>query len=581
MTHSSTPSETPEYPSPAIVDSRRLTGPNLYGTHPGAVMEVKVDSQSADRLIAAWKVELQNLLTALGWTSHHVMGRRERNGATLFFAAPVDVLMTATEVNEQAWAGAEGGAGVGAGRAERLAAMAFTERATRKNLASVYDEAIARGINVTFDDDLVTLGSGKGATSFPAGVVPSSVAWDGIHDVPIALVTGSNGKTTTTRVLAAMWRAAGVVAGWSCSDGVQIDDMQLESGDYAGPGGARVVLRDARVEAAVLETARGGILRRGLAASRADAAIITNISADHFGEYGVETLQDLAEVKAVVAGVLGPSGCLVLNADDAALAGIAAPRCAWFSVAPAHRALDAHVSAGGDAAIVRDNRLMLHLNDVWHDMGDVNAMPITLNGAAPHNVANILGAALLGAVLAIPIDAIRTTLATFGRSPADNPGRLQLHCFGGVTVLVDYAHNPDGLRVLCETAASLPAKRRLLILGQAGNRDDGQIRELVRTALRVTPFDRVIVKETPGLLRGRAAGEISAILVDELARAGVAASRIDQAPSEIESIRKAFEWAREGDVLVCPVHFEKASVGTLLQHMIVAEWKAGDALPRL
>lgn len=569
MTHTPTTPEPPEFPSTSIVDSRRLTGPNLYCSHPGAVLEISAEALRVDALIAAWRDAVSSLLRALHWPARDIVARRDSNGASLFLSAPVDVLMTATEVNEQAWNVAEHGGAFTDAVVARLSAMAREERETRPLLAATYATAVHRKISVTFDDEEIIVGSGAGARVWPIDSIPADIDWATIRDVPIAVITGSNGKTTTTRLIAAMWRAAGVTPGWSCSDGVTVGDTELERGDFSGPAGAREVLRDARVGAAVLETARGGMLRRGLAVTRADAAIITNIAADHFGEYGVESLGDLAAVKGIVTRVLDPSACLVLNADDpelVAFAPRATSRVAWFS---ALSEPDAHIGRGGDSAAVDAGRLVLHVAGARHDVGAVDEMPITLGGAATHNVQNALGAALLGAALGIPVDAIRATLATFGSSPADNPGRLQIHHVRGVTVLVDYAHNPDGLRVLCETAASMPARRRLIILGQAGNRDDDQIRALARAAFAVTPFDRAIVKEMPSMLRGRPLGEISRLLVDELRLLGVADARVGTAPTELDAVRDALTWAEPGDLIVCPTHTEKTAVLALLEQSSV------------
>ena len=169
--------------------------------------------------------------------------RRGHEGASLFIEAPPDALMTATEVNEQAWVLAESGATEKPAPAlvARLAATCAAERSTRPNVAVAYNEAMQRSLCVTFDDERFTLGSGSGSRTWPLALVPevSGIDWDALYDVPIALVTGSNGKTTTTRLVAAMWRSAGRVAGWSCSDGVWAGDAQLEQGDYSGPAGAR------------------------------------------------------------------------------------------------------------------------------------------------------------------------------------------------------------------------------------------------------------------------------------------------------------------------------------------------------
>lgn len=564
-----------------------MLGPNVYSARPGALLEVVVeDNGRRSALIAAWRRHAEAMVRALAWGEPHLHVRLQPGGATLFIAAPLDLLLTATEVNEQAWTFAEAGNAATARDAaiDTLASLARAERQAHPQLGAVVEQAAARGVTSTFDDEWLTIGSGAGSVTWAIGEIPvaADIPWSVVRDVPIALVTGSNGKTTTTRLVAAMWRAAGVVPGWSCSDGVFAGDVQLEHGDFSGPAGARTVLRQTSVGAIVLETARGGILRRGLATSRADAAIVTNVSADHFGEYGISTLNELAEVKAVVARALGTRP-LVLNAADPLLVDLSARHAgavAWFSALNDRAAMDVHVQAGCDAAMLRDGRAMLHRAGEWHDLGDVRAMPLTLGGTAPHNVENLLGAALLGSVLGIPIDAIRSTLAQFGASAADNPGRLQVYRYGALTVLVDYAHNPDGLAALCQTARATPARRSVLLLGQAGNRDDAEIRALARAAMAVMSFDLVIVKEELTLLRGREAGDVPRVLADELLRLGVPPDRIELAPSELGGVQRAFAWAQDGDLLVCPIHAEKAEVLAWLTRLTNAGWRAGMPLPQ-
>ncbi len=555
-------------------------GPNLYGERPGAVLEICGSPDELLALTEGWVAAVQRLFRALDLGEAVTHSRSSISGASLFVASPVEVLMTATEISEQAWALAESEVDATGALVSRLRGLAAEERASRPNLARAYDAAIERGVLVTFDDELLTIGSGEGSVSWPLADVPpvEAIPWASIRDVPIALVTGSNGKTTTTRLIAAMWRATGRSAGWSCSDGVWVDAEQLDAGDYSGPAGARVVLRDRRVQAAVLETARGGVLRRGLAPSRADVAIITNVSADHFGEYGVTSIEELAEVKSVVARPLGPTGCLVLNAGDARLVALAqrlSCRIAWFSAAAENTTLGAHVTRGGDAALVEGGRVIVWCSGSRHDLGGVSAMPLTLGGSAAHNVENILGAALAGAVAGAPVEAIRETLAHFGESPEDNPGRLQSYRFGGMTVLVDYAHNPGGLEVLCETARAFPAVRRLLLLGQAGNRDDDQLRALARVVLGVLPFDHVIIKEMPTMLRGRQAYDVPRVLADELAGLGVPGERIEIIEGETAAVRRALEWSRDGDLLVLPVHVDKQAVLALLSALTSSGWTPG------
>ena len=576
--------DAPEFPSPTITDSRRLLGANLYSDRLGVVLEVRCPDANADVLMAAWATAARELTDALEWKGVNLHTRREPGGATLFLAGPMDVLMTATDVNEQAWVIAEGATLLDAELVVRLKTAATAEQAAHPTLADLHAAARARGLCATFDEDLFTVGSGDGACSWPMTLLPrvADVPWDAAHDVPIALVTGSNGKTTTTRLVAAMWRTVGRTAGWCCSDGVWVGSEQLASGDFSGPGGARTVLRDTRASAIVLETARGGMLRRGLAVSRADAAIVTNISADHFGEYGITDEHGLAEVKLVVARVLGATACLVLNADDAelvALAGRVGSRIGWFSVNHDHPVLAAHARGGGNAATIREGRAMLYWNETWHDLGSVHDMPLTLGGAARYNTRNVLGSALLAVASGVPVTAVRQTLATFGASLDDNPGRLQVLHVGGVTILVDYAHNPDGLASLCDTARTFPARRRVLVLGQAGNRDDEQLRALVRSAWNVMPFDEVVIKEMPKLLRGRALGDLPRVFASELARLGLTLERIHIAESELAAVHRAVALSSHGDLIVCPLHTEQVAVLSWFQRLTDASWSAGSPFP--
>jgi cyanophycin synthetase len=573
-----------------IVEARRLMGANLYSTRMGAVIEVQPEPDRAEALLSAWVHYAHELSAAIGWAEPEIHVRTRRDGSSLYFSAPLDGLMTATGVAETAWALAQGSpptrppGTLEVGTIARVRALASEERRSHSNLAEVYAAAIARDVCATFDDDTLTLGSGAGSRSWPLAEIPAAaeVPWGQITDMRIALVTGSNGKTTTTRLVSAMWRAGGGTAGWCCSDGVWIDSVQVEAGDYSGPVGARRVLRATEVNAAVIECARGGMLRRGLAASRADAAIITNIAADHFGEYGVDSLDDLTDAKRIVERVLSSDACLVLNADDPSLVAVAAAsrsRVSLFSASADHPMIDAQVAGGGEAAVVREGRVVLHHDNAWHDLGGVNDMPLTMRGAAPHNIQNILGAVLLARALGTTFDGMRSALATFGASKGDNPGRLQRYEFGGIAVLVDYAHNPDGLAALCETARSMTATRRLLLLGQAGNRDDEEIRELARVAMRVLPFDRVIIKEELKLLRGRAEGDVPRILRDELERLGVPNDDVETTRDEVVAMQRAFQWARPGDLLVCPIHVDKADVLAWLGRVADVGWTPGMPVP--
>ena len=573
-------------------DSRRLTGPNLYFTEPGAVLEVI--GAVADEVVGAWRANIATMRMHLGWPEASVCARPHRGGIALAFAAPIDQLFTATEVNEWAWMAANGKAELFAPghphgtdpaiSLQMLLRHAAAER--RPDLFALIDAASAHDLPVLLDDDCLSIGTGNGNQTWPIAALPhpDTVPWHRLRAVPTALVTGSNGKTTTVRLLAAMLKAHGLRCGFSCTDGVFVDGQMLDSGDYSGPAGARSVLRHPEVEAAILETARGGLLRRGLAISHADAAIVTNISDDHFGEYGIYDLDGLTDTKLIVARALDPNGVLVLNADDVLLRTRGqnrACRLAWFSLDDDDPLLRTHRSSGGATCGVLDGRLMLSKGDIRTDLGPISTMPLSVNGHAAYNISNMAGVALLADALGIAATTISDVLSQFGGRRDDNPGRLEQWQFGGITVLMDYAHNPEGLHGLLAIARAMGGNGRLgLILGQAGNRADAEIRALAAMAASFNP-DLVVLKEMQGLLRGRAEREVTNVLRDELIARGLPAAALPLQASEIGAAREALQWARAGDVLVLPVHARaaKGEVRALLDCLEEGQWQAGQPLP--
>jgi cyanophycin synthetase len=555
-----------------------------------------------DALLAAWRARVERAGIRLGWVKRLSVVRMHAGGASLAIAAPFDQLFLATEVNEWAlcaalaerdpatWsalpesllaaviAASEDGANPGADLVpviEESAAFARFERLadleSRRDLRALLEATASRGLPYVLDESDLTLGSGAGGRSYALAALPTvaEIPWGELHGIPTALVTGSNGKTTTVRLLAACARANGWQAGYNCTDGVFIDDDTLATGDYSGPAGARMVMRDQRVEAAILETARGGILRRGIAVSHADAAVVTNISSDHFGEYGIHDLAGLADVKLAVAAVVKPDGMLVLNADDPRLRAQAGgleqrfgrcPPLGWFALDADQAALQEYRSRGAASCGVRAGRLRLNHRGSEHDLGLVSDMPLSVGGVATYNVANLAGAALAAVALGIPAETIAAVFARFGESPNDNPGRMMRFDVDGTRVLIDYAHNPDGLRGLLTVANAMRrggTGRLGLLLGHAGNRRDADIEELARVAAGFQP-DLVVVKENEAQLRGRAPGEIPRIVRAELKRLGLPEAALPVRNSELEAVRYALDWARPGDVLALPVHSANA-----------------------
>jgi cyanophycin synthetase len=565
-----------------LLDSRRLTGPNLLLDRAGAVLEVSLAPEEAETAVAAWRENVRRLLEAVGWEDEEIAVRRFPGGASLAISAPIDALYAATEVNEWAWVAAEAALTGGTSRdlaeaAERLRAMIAED--ANPALLALRDAAAAHGVSFLWDDNQASVGLGTGSSTWPAEALPApaSIDWSAVHDIPVLLVTGTNGKTTTVRLLGAIAAAAGKVPGITSTDHIEVGGEVVDRGDFSGPGGARTLLRDRRVEIAILETARGGMLRRGLAVTGAEAALVTNIAADHLGELGIMDVPALAEAKLVIAQAVRPGGRIVLNADDpelVAAAGRVAVPITWFSLDAASPRVLAHLAAGGDACCLEDGFLVLARGAERTAVVRAEEIPVTLGGAARHNVANALGAIGLAAAAGLPVEAIAAGL----RSLTSNVGRAMSMELGGAHVLLDYAHNPHGMAALVDFAKNLPAERRLLVLGQAGDRDDEAIRELARTAWRLRP-DGIVVKELPEMLRGREPGEVPAVLQDEFLRLGMAPGSVATASTELEGIREALARARPGDLLILLSHTQRDEVLALLDRLREVGWRAGGPLP--
>jgi UDP-N-acetylmuramyl tripeptide synthase len=542
---------------------------------------------------SSWADDVRAACAHLGWPAPRLDAAR----TTRAFTAPYDQLFAATEVNEWAW---QRDCGVSAqlhapgfaplddddAALRCFAALARAER--RPDLMALLDAAVARGVPAYVDDARLSLGDGEASRNWKIEALPSvdDVDWSVLRRIPKALVTGSNGKTTTVRLLAAMLREQALHTGHSCTDGLFVDGARLDAGDYSGPVGARTLLRHGCVQAAVLETARGGLLRRGLAVRDADVAVVTNVSADHFGEYGIHTLDDLADAKRVVAKGLRAGGRLVLNADDEVLRRRGAPDAvavAWFALDFDHPQLQAARARGESTCGGRDGVLLLGSGTATPaGLGRIDALPLTLGGLATYNIANLAGAALAADGLGIPVATIAGVFARFGDAPADNPGRLQRWTLGGATVLLDYAHNPEGLDGFLRVATALRggAGRLGLLLGQAGNRPDDDIRALARVAAGFEPA-RVVLKDIDGFLRGRRPGEVADLIEAELSRAGLPAAATTRLLRETDAARLLLEWLRDGDVLALPIHAPAArdAVVALLDRLQAAQWRPGLALP--
>ncbi|HEV2865313.1 MAG TPA: cyanophycin synthetase [Allosphingosinicella sp.] len=377
--------------------------------------------------------------------------------------------------------------------------------------------------------------------------------------VPIIAITGTNGKSTVGRMTKHILRYTGCTVGLTSTTGVYINDILVHEGDATGPKSARMVLRDPSVEVAVLETARGGLLREGLAFSEADIGIATNVTADHLGLKGIETVEDLASVKQVVIESVRRGGYSILNADDpltVRMARRAGGRIIWFSLCGGPELsplLREHVDEGG-MAVVREpgpegGTIVLYDDGRREFIMKAGDIPATLHGMAEFNIANALAAIAAALAHTVPILTIRSAMTNFRSTFEQNPGRLNIHDAHGFRVIIDYAHNAAGLEAVGKLVRGLSHryKRTIGSVSIAGDRRDEDIVEMGRIAASI--FDELIFREDP-YTRGRPRGEVMGLLKTGALQAGRSEEHLHLIAGEKASTAAALAMGRPGDLIV-------------------------------
>jgi cyanophycin synthetase len=371
--------------------------------------------------------------------------------------------------------------------------------------------------------------------------------------VPIVAVTGTNGKTTTTRCVAHILARTGLRVGMTCTDGIYVEGRRIDTGDCSGPKSARAVLMHPRVDAAVLETARGGILREGLGFDLCDVAIVTNVGeGDHLGLNGIDEVRDLARVKAVPVRAVSTRGAAVLNADDplvVEMAKLCRGTVVYFSRNPASPVLAAHRAAGGTVVTVLDGQLAIARGRQVTPVARVDQLPLTMGGRVGFQIDNLLASVAAAHWLGIPVEAIRTGVRSFTSDMASAPGRFNVLSHHGSTIVLDYGHNSSAIIALNEALAKFPHKRRKVVYTAAGDRRDIDIKR--QASLLAGFFHEIYIYEDQ-CTRGRADGEILRLMREGF-ETSPHAPRVLQAPGEMAAIGAAIARLEPGDLLLCQV----------------------------
>ena len=443
-------------------------------------------------------------------------------------------------------------------------------------MLALQEKAHEKGVPFLWDDDDVSVGFGRTTHVWAPDDLPSpqQVVWSEIESIPVAMVTGTNGKSTTVRMTAAIMTAAGLRAGLTSTDFIRVADRVIDTGDYSGTGGARMLMRQTDVEMAVLEVARGGLLRRGLGLERADVAVVTNVAADHLGDYGINTVAELIPAKFIVSRALSGDSPLVLNADDegvVAYAGTLENRVHWFSLDPENPSMLNSLADGGTACYLDSGWLVAAQDATRRKVVQVADIPAAMNGIVRYNIGNALAAMSIAVSLGISDDAIRNGLALFRGDEHDNPGRgnwFEHAVEGGVIqILVDFAHNEHGMKALADAILQVNAQRVILLMGQAGDRLDQDIADLVVAACSVNP-DRLLVADLPGYERGRQPFDVPKLISATAIECGIAQDAIEIFSGPGEATAHALQNARPGDLLVLLALTQRSEALSLVHEFI-------------
>ena len=369
--------------------------------------------------------------------------------------------------------------------------------------------------------------------------------------IPVIAITGTNGKTTTTRLMAHIAKTAGYKVGFTTTDGIYINNILMQRGDCTGPQSAEFVLKDPTVDFAVLETARGGILRAGLGFHRCDIGIVTNVAADHLGLKDIHTLEDMARLKGVVVESVMPSGYSILNADDELVSNMARnvqSKVAYFSMDEHNPLVRTHCEKGGIAAIAENGYITVCKGNWKIRVEKIVNIPLTFRGKAVFMIQNILPAVLASYLRDFRIEDIRLALETFIPSPVQTPGRMNMFEFKQFTVMVDYAHNPAGFQAIAKFLERIDARPKIGIIAGVGDRRDEDIVALGTLAAKM--FDEIIIRQDRNL-RGRSEEEIIQLMMQGVH--GVDRNKKTTIiPSEREAIDHAFKNAVKGSfIIIC------------------------------
>lgn len=523
-----------------IISIQVLRGPNIWSIDHGNLIQMRVDFESSQDLAAYDLLKLNkslgNLLNSSDWNGFELTEKTDLTLADLI----VKLAMTL-----QIMAGYKVGFSLTSKKKEQgiwVLVLEYQNEEAGEYAAELSVKIIKEllaGRAYYLKEDLKNL---KELQKLPQ---PNAIT----NTIPIIAITGSNGKTTTTRLIAHIIKNRGFNVGFTTSNGIYINDTMISEGDTTGPISAKTILENPEVEYAVLETARGGILRSGLGFKQCNLTVVTNIQEDHLGISDIHTLDDLAHVKAVVVGAVKKEGYAVLNADNAYTIKIgqkAHCKVAYFSMDAQNSVVKEHCERGGVAAVLEDGWITLLKDNSKIQVQKVSEIPITFGGKISFMVQNVLAATLATYLSGFKTEEIAASLLTFIPSPEQTPGRLNIYNFKNFKVMVDFAHNLDAFKGIKEFLDTVNSPQKIGIIIGTGDRRDEDIRDFGRIAAQM--FDHILINQDK-FLRGRKAEEIVNLLIEGIISANTKAT-YEYLPKGIEPLKHAIQLAKQGSFIV-------------------------------
>ncbi len=554
--------------------SRRLVGPNLFFNETGVVLDVPLKTEQ-EELVKIWQTNCERLLPLLGLSEYKLAHKIYSEGLRLAFTAPCDILLASCDVIDYTWQAA-----CYELSNHKVLALDESQKANlldaiqeEQNLAYriLYANAKSHGLNIFREKDHAYVGSGIGR--YKLSLLTDdylSLPWQEIYDIPQVIVTGTNGKTTTVRLTNFICQHAGKISGYASTDWVAINGEILDRGDYSGPTGHQFVLTNPSVEVAILESARGGLLKRGLIETQVSAATVTNISYDHMGEDGVETLNDLFDAKCIVYRALAKENSFaIINLDDLLLqqlvVELSAPKIIVSQSEITSKILN-QLTANDYACYVAENSFIWWHQGKAKSLVRLNDVPLTMNGHAKHNIENTLHAIALAFCLGISFEKIIAALCVYQNTDKENQGRANIYTLkSGAKVIIDFAHNPAGFEAILSLAQAYQTKegKLSLLFGTTGDRIN-LIDASSKIIAKYKPHE-IVIKELKKYLRGANEGEIPMQIAASLVRFGQEKDTIRLVEDELSGAKSVLPQLQQGDVCVLCCHDHIAEIGALVK----------------